>query len=237
MRAHYNFLFTGITLLTAAQGLRAQDTVIVPCNDSVMVETYCYVNNDDQTWHWQNECPNVPVFLQFSSGTIAAGDYVVLYDGPAQYSPVLFTNPLDMGMDMTGLQLISTGTDIYMEVTSNDVNCCATGGLLGGGQSEMVWSVTGGSSTTGIHQEQASNCTMYPNPASSELHVRLSSNPSGSAEIRILDVTGRVVYQNSFVATGEELNTFDVHGLQSGTYSVVVSTAIGVKTQKLQIVR
>jgi hypothetical protein len=89
----------------------------------------------------------------------------------------------------------------------------------------------------GIEEESAANFTMYPNPATSELYMRLPGDTHGRTEVRILDVSGRVVYSNTFTAAGAELNTFDLHGLQSGNYSVVVTTPDWVKAQNLQIIR
>jgi hypothetical protein len=237
MRLLYNCLAACIALLTASHGLRAQDTVIVPCDGSVS-GTYCYVDNDDHSWHWQSECPGDPVDLKFTSGTIEGSEYdqLVIYDGGDDVSPILYMPPLGTEyQDLTGLEVMSTGTDMFMTLNSNATNCCATGGLLGGGLSEWVFSASSG--TVGIHEEQAGNCTMYPNPATSELHLRLSSTMNGTVEIRILDVTGRVVYQNKIAVTGRELNTIDLSGLQSGNYSVVLTTPSWVRTRKLEVVR
>ncbi len=242
MRYLYNCLLAGITLLTATHGLCAQDTINVPCNGDTVSATYCYVNNDDHTWYWHSECPDEPViFLQFTSGTIESSDYdhLTIYDGGNATAPILFQNwnsPEDL--DLAGLQFVNAGgwEDMYMEMTSNATNCCATGGLLGGGLTEWVFSASNGAGTTEIREERAGDLTVYPNPASNELNVRLSNQMNGPAEIQMLDVSGRVVYQSSFAATGAELMTFDLHGLQSGTYSVVLNTPNSVKTQRLQVI-
>ncbi|MBS1568961.1 MAG: T9SS type A sorting domain-containing protein [Bacteroidetes bacterium] len=238
-RLLHNGLVAAITLLAGVQGLRAQDIVNVPCDGSVG-GTYCYVDNDDHSWHWESECPGDPIILQFTGGTIEGSGYdlLVIYDGPDDLAPVLYFPPLGTeSLELAGLQITSTGTDMFMTFNSNSTNCCATGGLLGGGQTEWVFSASSGNGTAGVHEEQAGNFTMYPNPAGSELHLRLSSNTNGNAEIRILDVTGRIVYQNRITATGGELNTIDLNGLQSGNYSVVLSTAIWVRTRKLEVIR
>jgi hypothetical protein len=230
MRLLHNCLAAIITLLATSHGLRAQQITIVPCNGTVD-EVYCYMNNDDHTWHWQCECG--PINLHFVSGNIESNyDDLTIYDGPDNVSPLLYQNFLE---DLSGSDFISTGGDLFMQFNSNATNCCATGGLLGGGLSEWVFSASNG--TVGIEEEQAGNFTMYPNPAISELHLRLSSHTNGPAEVRILDVSGRVVYQNSFTPTGGELSTCDLHGLQNGIYSVVLTTLKGVKTRSLQVMR
>ncbi len=240
MRLLYNCLIAGTSLLTATHGLRAQDTITVPCNGSSVGQVYCYVNNDEHSWYWHSECPGEPIILQVTSGAIEGSQYDLLtvYDGANQNAPVLYANPYGtVFQELAGLELWNTGTDMFMTFTSNATNCCATGGLLGGGLTEWVFSASNGSSTNGIPEEQEGNFTMYPNPATDELHLRLSGNANGNAEIRILDVTGRVGYQNNFTATGAELTTFDLRGLQSGIYSVVLTTTTGTKTQQLQVIR
>jgi hypothetical protein len=229
MRLLHNCLAASITLLALAQGLHAQQITIVPCNGTVD-EVYCYVNNDDHSWHWQCDCG--PVNLHFVSGNIESNyDHLRIYDGPDDVSPLLYQNGQE---DLSGLEFISTGGNLFMQFNSNATNCCATDGLLGGGLSEWVFSASNGS--VGIQEEQAGNFTMYPNPVTSELHLRLSSHTNGAAEVRILDVSGRVVYENSFTATAGQLSTFDLNALQNGIYSVVLATTNGVKTQSLQVI-
>lgn len=236
MRALQNCLVAGITMLAATHALRAQDTTLVPCNGAPVGATYCYANNDEHVWYWHSEC-GYPVVLQFTSGTIESSlyDHLRIYDGADELSPLVYSNGSSAGTeDLTGSQFVGSSGDLYMHMTSNATNCCATDGFRGVGW-EWVWSVSSGS--VGIQEEQAGNFTMSPNPATSALHIRLQSPTNGPTEIMILDVTGRVVFHNSFSASGAVSNTFDVHGLQSGHYSVVLTTPNGVKTRKLQVTR
>lgn len=232
MRLLQKGLATAIMLLAAAHGLRAQDTTIVPCDGGSVPGIYCYVNNDNHTWYWECPCGS-PITLHFTSGTIEPNDHLSIYDGPDNTSPLLFSSG-QVDLSLIGLELVSSGSDMYMKFTSDPTNCCATDGLLG---TAWNWTASDGSSTAGINEAQAESFTMYPNPAVNELSLRLTSNTNGPAEIRILDVSGRVVYQNSFTANGAKLNTFDLHGLQSGNYSVVLTTPNWVKAESLQVIR
>ncbi len=235
MRLLPHFLLVGITLLTASPALHAQDTLLIPCNGAPVGDTYCYTDNNEHAWHWQSEC-GAPVFLEFTSGTIESSlyDQLRIFDGPDDLSVIMWLNGSAPGeQDLTGLSFVASSGDLYMQMTSDATNCCATDGFRDASW-EWVWTVSSGS--VGIPEEQAATFTMYPNPAASEVHLRLDSPVSGTTEIRIWDVTGRVVYQNS-LATGAELNTFDLHGLQSGHYSVVLTTPNWVKTQQLQVLR
>lgn len=129
---------------------------------------------------------------------------------------------------------MASSGDLYMQMTSNATNCCATDGFRDASW-QWVWSVSSGS--VGIAEKQAATFTMYPNPATSELHLELASPMQGPAEIRILDVTGRVVYQQHIASNGAALNTFDLHGLQRGHYRVVLTSPSGLMSQQLQVMR
>ncbi len=236
MRFLHNCLMAGITMVAATPALLAQDSLLIPCNGATLGDTYCYADNDEHAWFWQSEC-GAPVILEFTSGIIESSlyDHLTIYDGPDENSPVVYMNGANLGnVDLTGLQFVGSSGNLFMKMTSNATNCCATDGFRDTGW-EWAWSVSSGS--VGVHELQAGNFTMYPNPATSELHLRLQSPTDGPSEMRVLDVTGRVVYANSFVSTGAEANTIDLHDLQSGNYSVVLTTASGVKTQKLQVIR
>ena len=236
MRFLQNCVVTGITLFAAAPALHAQDTLLIPCNGVPVGATYCYTDNDEHTWFWESEC-GAPIMLEFTSGSIESSNYDHLrfYDGPDDLSPLIFSNGTNPGIqDLTGVSLMASSGNLYMQMTSNATNCCATDGFRDASW-EWTWSVSSG--WVGINEEQAATFTMYPNPATSELHVQLVNPAKGPAEIRILDVTGHVVYQRSFAATGAESNTFDLQYLQSGHYSVVLTTPLWLKTLQLLLIR
>src|SRR5690606_17839811 len=103
----HNFAI-GIILSAAPSVVHAQDIIIVPCNGDTLVGTYCYVNNDQQAWHWQSACGE-PVFMQFISGTIESSnfDQLRLYAGPDNFAPLLFANPATpVELDLTGINVI-----------------------------------------------------------------------------------------------------------------------------------
>ena len=236
MRLLPHCLLVGITLLAAAPAVHAQDTLLIPCNGAPVGGTYCYTDNDEHAWHWQSEC-GAPMMLEFISGTIESSpnDHLRFYDGPDDLSPLMFSNGTNPAVqDLTGLSFMASSGDLYVQMTSNATNSCATDGFRDASW-EWTWTVSSGS--VEIPEEQAATFTMYPNPATSELHLELPSPAQGAVEIRILDVTGRIMYQQRFAASGPALNTFDLRGLQSGHYSVVLTTAGGLMSQQLQVMR
>jgi hypothetical protein len=75
----------------------------------------------------------------------------------------------------------------------------------------------------------AGSISMYPNPARES--VTLLSNVM-MKEVRMLDLSGRVVYQSNVVAEEHQVN---VQGFESGIYFVQIITEEGILTGKLQI--
>jgi hypothetical protein len=233
------FLATATLLLAMANAAHAQDTVVLPCNSDTLTGTYCYGDNDNQTWHWQSECGD-PISLHFTSGTIEmnAYDQLRIYDGPNNTAPVLYENqgPMGMDIDLSGSMFIATSGDIFMELFSNDTISCLTAEGFRSAW-EWAWTVTAGTGTAGIAGEQGGNLVLYPNPATSGAQVRVAGLAGGAVDIRIVDVTGRTVHANrSAMPEGGSIG-IDLRGLQSGQYSVVLSTPAWVQARKLHIVR
>lgn len=77
--------------------------------------------------------------------------------------------------------------------------------------------------------------TVYPNPFSSEVYFSISTLKAGQANIRVADITGRVVIDYStLVSEGDNtLQITHTELLKSGVYFVVVETAEGAQSAKL----
>lgn len=87
-------------------------------------------------------------------------------------------------------------------------------------------------SSTVALQEEATNLQLYPNPASSQLTIRVEVKETSDVQYIMTDVSGRVVYWNkSSVVEGEE-HLVDVSTLSSGIYFVSVETSEGVSTKR-----
>jgi hypothetical protein len=71
------------------------------------------------------------------------------------------------------------------------------------------------------------NFTIYPNPSQGAVSIRINEK----AQVRVVDLTGKVVYTNNLDAGDNKLNM----SLQSGTYAVQVISAKGTTTSKLII--
>jgi len=75
----------------------------------------------------------------------------------------------------------------------------------------------------------AENFRIYPNPAREVLHI---STASVVEQVRILDVSGRVVFTDQVNSTPYKVDT---SGLDNGVYIVQIITEDGISTEKVQI--
>ena len=67
-------------------GLVSNNTcpTIINCGGAPLDQTYCYINNDNNHWHYLRSTPGLPLIIIFSAGTIesATFDHLNIYDGP-----------------------------------------------------------------------------------------------------------------------------------------------------------
>jgi hypothetical protein len=203
---------------------------VIPITDAQNF-TYCYTNTD--TSYFAYKCADdMPIAITFHAGQLLVNDYVQIYDSAGVSENVLvFQGNLNGNMEGYSINSTNPQNALVMRVVSDSTYSCITGDAT----VSLNWTVECG--YAGIEEGSAANFTMYPNPATSELYMRLPDDTHGSTEVQILDVSGRVAYSKTFTAAGAELNTFDLHGLESGNYSVVVTTPNWVKAQNLQIIR
>jgi hypothetical protein len=75
--------------------------------------------------------------------------------------------------------------------------------------------------------------SVYPNPAKDVVHVRVSGYNSPEMEVRIIDVTGRLMLMDTYPTENE--TAIDVSTLKKGIYQMIVKFPEGSKTQKLVI--
>jgi hypothetical protein len=202
------------------------------CVDSVCAAEafeYCYTNNDT-AWFLYQGTANVPLTIQFLWGQMMAGDFVQIYDGQSPLPQNLLWQG-NLNGNMAGFAINTTNPQhqLLMRVVSNGAGSCATGEA----SLPLHWVVQCGA--VGIHETAASEFSMYPNPTTGQLTVRLPENSRGAMDLRITDVAGRIVHHERFNASSA-VNTFDLKDLVSGNYTVTLTTNDWVKSQQLQII-
>lgn len=67
--------------------------------------------------------------------------------------------------------------------------------------------------------ENATGVTIYPNPNNGRFEVRFG-NVNGKVEIEVIDVLGKVVYNNNVAASSGMIEVIDLSGFESGVYQL-----------------
>ncbi|HRA18527.1 MAG TPA: hypothetical protein PLZ24_15415, partial [Flavobacteriales bacterium] len=113
---HFNGLVSGNTCAT-----------IIQCGGAPLDETYCYVNSDNNHWHWQSSGGEALIAI-FSAGMIesATYDHLRIYDGPDNTGTLLYDHTMLATEDLAGLQVVAPSGEMYMENSSDGSVSCAT---------------------------------------------------------------------------------------------------------------
>ena len=81
--------------------------------------------------------------------------------------------------------------------------------------------------STGIEQSLISNIdfNLYPNPVSNQAYILYSTENTGVLNIRVVNMLGQVIYNNSNISVQKGTNTITINtaDLQSGFYSLILS--------------
>lgn len=204
------------------------DCVIPSCENTAY--EYCYTNSDTAWFTYVGTSDTEPLTITFTSGQLLADDYVQFYDGPNTQSPLLYIG--NNGGNMAGVAFNSTNPDnfITLRVVSNAQYSCATGDA----NQPLRWDVLCG--YAGISDNTTTSFSMFPNPTTGTVDLILPASVKGNVDLRVFDITGRTVHHEQFNANGGN-NHLDLHGLQSGNYTVTITTADNTGAQQLQIVR
>ena len=94
---------------------------------------------------------------------------------------------------------------------------------------------------TGIgkrNSSQSFEVGIFPNPASNELTLEISSNKNSLVSIKIMDVNGRVYLTNEISANaGNSKSSIDISSLSAGVYFVAVDNGDFVTNKKLIVLK
>jgi len=83
------------------------------------------------------------------------------------------------------------------------------------------------------------NMTVFPNPSSSEAHVRFELTAASNVKCSVYDVMGREVFttpSEQMAAGGHQVN-FSTENLASGAYNVIIRTENGQISQHLSVIK
>ena len=74
---------------------------------------------------------------------------------------------------------------------------------------------------------------IFPNPNEGVFIVQLNLNYSNKVDIKVFDIRGRSVYDQTFVNQGNFNEEIDLNSVQSGLYLVQVSDGLKSATKKI----
>ncbi len=211
-------------------------------NDDLFFQTLrdFQVNYEDSTAHgidFRNKLEEnsginfTPMFEQwyfgegyptYSVGWKQVGNDAIIEINHSASKPAItptFTNPIELKLNRTPLQ----DTIIRFDITSNsDVFYLSNLGTLSTSATAIIdpnnWVINGVGSVSqdnslswsGIHENTLPSVTIYPNPSNGSIFV----TGLESGEIVLRDMSGRIVYEGSFL----ENAVLDVENLSSGSY-------------------
>jgi Secretion system C-terminal sorting domain len=93
----------------------------------------------------------------------------------------------------------------------------------------------------GLAEQQfinTSTLSVYPNPASGNVHVNFESKVSNTVTIQLMDVTGRIVYtQSANVQTGLNNLNIDISSCNHGLYMMNIKSNQQVLTSKVSVIK
>lgn len=206
----------------------AEDCISVTCGFDNF--EYCYENSEDR-WYTYQSAEDEPMTIAFLQGQMLAGDRIVLYNGPDENSSVLYQGI--NGGNFTGFAVPSANPEniITLRIQSDAAGSCDDGTV----STPLLWTV--GCGGVGIAELAYGDFSIYPNPTSGMLSIELSDQEFGNIQLRMLDMSGRVVMDQSLLMNGGTRNVIDMRGLQSGNYMVQLTTTKWVKTQRVQLAR
>ncbi len=90
----------------------------------------------------------------------------------------------------------------------------------------------------GINQNNVyQNLSIYPNPCNDYCNIYLTTSENiDNSELRIMDITGRVVYtENIDIQNNQLKKNIDISNLNAGVYLLEISKDTGKITKKLII--
>lgn len=193
-------------------------------------QEYCYTNADTAYFTYTSGNTNA-ITLSFGYGQLLVNDFIQIFNGLDTTAQMVYMG--NQGGQIGGLAITSNNADnaLTMLVISSQAGSCATGQ----GFPPLYWTV--GCGLVGVSEVEEGDFQLFPNPTNGELFIRLPDAERGAVRMEVMDVTGRLVRSEQFNAASGSNAQFDMSELQSGNYTVVLSTDSWRRSRALQLVR
>jgi len=106
-------------------------------------------------------------------------------------------------------------------------------------RSVLYYTRSKGSTGVAQYSNTLNDVSVFPNPATNELNVKLSMTRGGTVTISATDMTGRIAgaAQQQYVAAGTTEIMYNTTALATGIYLIKVQTEAGTEVKKVQIIK
>lgn len=227
----FNQVYPQCRYVSAPVTYVSDSCVIVSCG--VDQYEYCYGDNEDR-WYTFKSAVNAPLTIQFYGGVLLSGDQITIYDGPNATGQVLFQGN-NNGNTMAGLNVSSsaanTGHYLTFRVRSNANGSCSSGETT----EQLRWAI--GCGAVGLSELEEGSFSIFPNPTQGLLQIEMGNRVEGNVELRVMDMSGRLLLSERLLLNGGTRSSVDLSGLQNGQYLVQLITERWVRTESVQMVR
>ena len=103
------------------------------------------------------------------------------------------------------------------------------------GPQDMMFYIMGESKTLNTKDFELDNFNVYPNPNTGEFTIKFNSASSGETQVKIHDIRGRSIFNNTYNQIGEFNKTLNLNNVSAGIYILEVSDGLSKTTRKLII--
>lgn len=143
-----------------------------------------------------------------------------------EYESVLISGPFSSNAQLR-FRCDASGNSDWVYIDDVDISGCTTGSNI------VTRNATPESSNEAVIIEEAiTQINLYPNPVQSELNVEVKGMAGETAEVVIMDLTGRVhLKEKTLIDEVANLN-YDVSNLNRGIYIISVFSKNGVTSKK-----
>ncbi|MCB0793308.1 MAG: T9SS type A sorting domain-containing protein, partial [Flavobacteriales bacterium] len=211
------------------QVVLSADSCVLDASCQYETYDYCYENSDD-AWFVFQSVDTLPITIIFTQGDMELGDKIIVYNGLNDQSAVIFNG--NYGGDLSGLVMSSTNPDnaLTVNIISDGTGSCDDGTA----ENDIIFSV--GCGAVGLEELSSDGFSLYPNPSNGIVNMRVADAIQPRL-VRVMDVSGRVVFEGRPTSSSEGTFVFDLSSLNAGAYFVQLNTTDAVYTLQLQMQR
>lgn len=173
--------------------------------------------------NWQLRLPGTYNYtFDFEKFDLKKGDFVEIYAYPNQNNAWLFAR-FDIN-NMPNGPVTLPAARAYVRFVSDNWQT-GEGFILNYSQA------TGINDNSGINE-----VSVYPNPASNNVNVAITTDEAQNINAAVYDMTGKMVYTDQFIHNGgEQVFSFSVNSLSKGIYFLHLNTNSGKMIQKIVV--